>query len=108
MNDASAFAYERLARMIAHELELVRAKRWRELQEAVERRVEFHAALPTPCPPNARAAFARARSLHRIVLYETSAWSEELAQALGRRRAVRRAARRYVGIQHGHRYSSCA
>ncbi|MGO9974624.1 MAG: hypothetical protein ACLP01_17825 [Solirubrobacteraceae bacterium] len=108
MNDDGASGYERLARMVAHELELVRSKRWRELHEAVERRSAFHAALPTPCPPEALVALQRAGSLHRIVVRETRAWSEELAQSLGKRRAVRRATRRYAGPQQDHRYSSCA
>jgi poly(A) polymerase Pap1 len=41
-------AYERLARMIERELELVSQSRFRELLQAVERRSNFHATLPVP------------------------------------------------------------
>ncbi|MGO9902036.1 MAG: hypothetical protein ACLP0J_20665 [Solirubrobacteraceae bacterium] len=100
-------AYERLARMIERELELVSQSRFRELLQAVERRSNFHATLPVPHSEAAQPAFERARQLHELVVIETRRCGECLGQSLAKLRAVSRAAKRYAGPRR-HRYSASA
>jgi hypothetical protein len=99
--------YERLARMIERELELVRARRFAELREAVSDRGAFLATLTLPPPPAAQASFERAGALHTLVLAETRKASVSIAQSLAALGALRRAAKGYAGLRR-HRYSATA
>ncbi len=99
--------YERLVRMIERELELVRARRFDELRDAVTRRGALLATLTLPPPPAAQPSFQRAGALHALVLAETRAASGRIAQSLAALGAVSRAAKGYAGPRR-HRYSSTA
>ncbi|MGO9751588.1 MAG: hypothetical protein ACLP8S_22810 [Solirubrobacteraceae bacterium] len=99
--------YERLARMIERELELVSQRRFEELQEAVQRRGVFLATLAVPCPLVARPMFERARVLHERLVIDTRRAQDSIGESLGRLREVRRAVKGYGGTRR-HRYSATA
>jgi hypothetical protein len=107
MSAHEAAPYERLARMIERERELLSGRRFAELQQAVQARGAYLAALPQPCPESARAVFDRARVLHERLVIDTRQARDDLGESLGRLRQVRRAAKSYAGLRT-HRFSSSA
>jgi hypothetical protein len=94
-NAVETAPYERLARMIEHELELVGQGRFDELKAAVEHRGEVLAALPIPGPPAAGPVLERARLLHERLVIDTLRAREDLERSMAKLAQVRRAAQGY-------------
>jgi hypothetical protein len=102
--DAAA-PYERLVRMIEHELELAGEGRVEELLAAVVARGEFMATLASPAPAAARGAVERANALHSRVIIETVRVRDSLERSFGSLRRARRMAGTYAPAPPG-RYST--
>jgi hypothetical protein len=100
--------YERLVKLIEHELELAGQGRIGELEAAVRERGDYLRTLPRPAPPAAEPLILRARALHGRLSIET----QRLAEALVRRRQARRLARvmarTYVPPPRRRNYSTSA
>jgi hypothetical protein len=99
--------YERLAKLIEHELELAGQGRLLELHDAVAARGAYLRALPMPAPPAARAAIERANALHSRVIIETLRARESLANSRRSLRRARRVAKTYAPLPTK-RYSTSA
>lgn len=105
MSTHEAAPYERLAKLIEHELELAGQGRLRELHEAVAARGAYLRGLPFPAPPSARAALHRANALHSRVIIETLRARESLEQSRLTLRRTRRVAKTYAPLPR-QRYST--
>ncbi len=105
MSDAAP--YERLVRMIEHELELAGQGRLEELSDAVDARGEYLTTLRSPAPAAARGAVERANALHCRVIIETLRVRESLERSRGSLRRARRVARTYSPAPR-RRYSTTA
>jgi len=81
---SSAAPFERLAKLIEHELELAGQGRVDELLDAVTARGEYLETLPHPAPVEARGALERATALHARVIIET----ERVREGLGHSQAA--------------------
>jgi hypothetical protein len=100
-------AFERLARMIEHELQLAGQGRMSELHAAVHARTAYMRTLPVPAPPEARSAVERANALHSRLIIETVRVRESLERSRGSLRRAKRIARTY-SPNPGRGYSTSA
>ena len=96
MSSPDAAPYEKLARSIERELELVSEGRFAEVLSLQAERDALIARLPDIPPAGARPALKRAALMQKRVELEFSRQREALLQALGRVEQVRRTARGYA------------
>ena len=98
MSDAGLRApFERLARMVEHELELIGDGKLDAFAEAVQERGVYLRSLPVPPPAAARATLIRVQALQSRVEIEAQRVRDELALARGQQAGARRAAKGYAG-----------
>jgi hypothetical protein len=102
-----AESFEKLAAMVEHELQLVSAGRFDELDAAITERSAFFATLPAPPPPEAVPAFERAHVLHQQVLAATLQARQSVVDSLVKLRQVRHATEGYRPPRR-HKYSTTA
>jgi hypothetical protein len=102
---SEAAPYDRLAKMIEHELELAGQGRLRDLSEAVAARGAYLRSLPFPAPAAAWATLQRANALHSRVIIETLRARESLEQSRLSLRRSRRVAKTYAPLPR-RRYST--
>jgi len=96
MSSPEAAPYEKLARSIERELELVGEGRFAEVLSLQAERDTLMARLPDVPPAGARPALKRAALMHKRVEIEYLRQRERLLHALGHAEHVRRTARGYA------------
>ncbi|HUA47903.1 MAG TPA: hypothetical protein VMA77_21885 [Solirubrobacteraceae bacterium] len=96
MSRSEAAPYERLARTIERELELVGEGRFREVAELQSERAALIATLPKTPPAGARAALQRAALMSKRVEIEILRYREALLLELAYVQQVSRVARGYA------------
>lgn len=110
MSQHETAPFQRLVKMIEHELELAGQGRVQELQDAVAKTGAYMDTLPSPAPASAHPLLMRAQALRTRVKIETKRLQEtiELSQASLRR--ARQISRKYVKYakKQGNRYSTSA
>lgn len=93
--EAEQAPFQRLVKLIEHELELAGQGRVEELQEAVESTGAYMATLPNPAPDSARHLVLRAEALRGRVTIEVTRLKESIALTRSALRRGRRLARQY-------------
>jgi hypothetical protein len=96
MSRSEAAPYEKLARSIERELELVGEGRFAEVLSLQAERDALIARLPDIPPADARPALKRATLMHKRVEIEYLRQRERLLRATARVQQVRRTARGYA------------
>ena len=96
MRAAGRAAYERLVKMIEHELELAGQGLLEELGDAVTKTGEYMASLPVPAPASAQPVLLRAQALRSRVQIETQRLLEGIELTQASRRRARTISRRYA------------
>lgn len=104
---AEQAAFQRLIKLIEHELELAGQGRVDELDQAVARTGAYIATLPSPAPDSAQHLVLRAEALRGRVIIEVTRLKESIALSRTSLRRSRRVARRY-GAPDDARYSTTA
>jgi hypothetical protein len=99
--------FQKLIKLIEHELELAGQGGLEELQAAVEKTGAFMETLPSPAPESAQPLVERAKALRGRVTIETRRLQEGIEFSRGALRRARRVAKTY-SQQHGNRYSTTA
>jgi hypothetical protein len=99
--------FQKLIKLIEHELELAGQGLVHELQDAVEKTGKFMETLPSPAPDSAQPLVERAKALRGRVTIETRRLQEGIEFSRGALRTARRVSRTY-SQQHGNRYSTTA
>ena len=107
MTAAEQAPFQKLVKLIEHELELAGQGRVQELDEAVHRTGAHMATLPHPAPASARPLVLRAEALRGRVIIETTRLRESIALSRGSLRRGRRVARHYRRPQR-EKYSTTA
>jgi soluble cytochrome b562 len=104
---AETAPFERLVKMIEHELELAGQGRVQELREAVAKTGAFMATLPSPAPESARALVYRAQALRGRLRIEAQRLQESIERSQAAIKRARRIRRKY-NPQRRSRYSTSA
>jgi hypothetical protein len=99
--------FQRLVKMIEHELELAGQGRVEELQEAVTKTGAYMATLPSPAPESALALVHRAQAMRARVTIETRRLGESIQVGRATAKRARVVARKYARKQ-GAGYSTSA
>jgi len=99
--------FERLVKMIEHELELAAQGRVQELRDAVAKTGAYMATLPSPAPPAAASIVLRAQALRSRLKIEAVRLQENIEISQASLRRTRRISRKYRQKQ-GNRYSTSA
>ena len=102
MSSPEAAPYEKLARSVERELELVGEGRFAEALSLLAERDALIARLPDVPPAAARPALKRAALMHKRVEIEYLRQRERLLLALARAAQVRRTARGYAPPRQAH------
>ena len=98
MSDATQRApFERLARMIEQELELIAEGDLEAFAAAVEARGDYLRSLPVPPPAAARPTLIRVQALQSRVEIEAQRVRDQLALVRSQQAGARRAAKGYAG-----------
>ena len=99
--------FQKLVKLIEHELELAGQGRLQELHEAVSKTGDYMETLPNPAPASARQLVLRAEALRGRVTIEVTRLRESIALSRASRRRGRRVARQYRPPR-GDQYSTTA
>ncbi len=99
--------FQKLIKLIEHELELAGQGRTEEFHQAVEATGAYMRTLPTPAPESARALVLRADALRSRVRIEAQRLQEQIGLRLATRRRSRRVANTYAARPERH-YSTTA
>lgn len=99
--------FQRLVKMIEHELQLAGEGRVQELREAVAKTGVYMATLPSPAPPSALALVHRAEAMRARVRIEAQRLGESIQISRASFRRARQIAKKYAPKQ-GTRYSTSA
>jgi hypothetical protein len=99
--------FQKLIKMIEHELELAGQGLAQELQDAVVKTGAFMDTLPSPAPESAQPLVERAKALRGRVTIETRRLQEGIELSRGSLRVARRFSKTY-SPQQGNRYSTSA
>jgi response regulator of citrate/malate metabolism len=99
--------FQRLVKMIEHELELAGQGRVQELQDAVAKTGAYMATLPSPAPQSALALVHRAQAMRARVRIETQRLGESIQISRGTARRARQIIKKYAQ-KRGTRYSTSA
>ncbi len=89
MSKQQVAQFERLTKMIEHELELAGQGRTDELHDAVAQTGAYMASLPAPAPPDAQIFVNRAHALRARVVIEVERLRESIELNLSPRRRAR-------------------
>ena len=107
MSRSETAPFQRLVKMIEHELELAGQGRVAELRAAVAKTGAFMATLPSPAPESARTLVYRAQALRGRVTIETQRLRESIELSQASLRRARRLSRKYAPRRRS-RYSTSA
>jgi voltage-gated potassium channel Kch len=107
MTSAEQAPFQKLVKLIEHELELAGQGLVDELDEAVAETGAYMAMLPTPAPDSAQHLVLRAEALRSRVIIEVTRVKESIALSRSSVRRSRRVARQYGPPRSG-RYSTSA
>jgi hypothetical protein len=99
--------FQKLIKLIEHELELAGQGLLEELQEAVVKTGTYMETLPSPAPESAQPLVERAKALRGRVTIETRRLQESIEFSRGALRRARRVSKTY-SQPHGNRYSTTA
>ena len=99
--------FQRLVKLIEHELELAGQGRLDELDEAIAQTGAYLALLSSPAPDSAQHLVLRADAMRSRVVIEVTRLKESIALSRSSLRRSRRVARQYGPPQSG-RYSTTA
>jgi hypothetical protein len=99
--------FQKLVKLIEHELELAGQGMVQELDEAVAQTGAYMATLPSPAPDSAQQLVLRAEALRGRVTIEVTRLKESIALTRASLRRGRSVARQYRGPRSG-RYSTTA
>ena len=107
MRRSETAPFERLVKMIEHELELAAQGRVQELRDAVAKTGAYMATLPSPAPASAQQILLRAQALRSRLKIEAARLQENIEISQASLRRSRRIKRKYRQKQ-GNRYSTSA
>lgn len=99
--------FQRLVKMIEHELELAGEGRVQELQDAVAKTGAYMTTLPSPAPPSALALVHRAQAMRARVRIEAERLGESIQISRAAFRRARQITKKYAQ-KKGTRYSTSA
>jgi hypothetical protein len=99
--------FQRLIKLIEHELELAGQGRLDELDEAIAETGAYMATLPAPAPDSAEHLVLRADAMRSRVIIEVTRLKESIALSRSSLRRSRRVARQYGPPRSG-QYSTSA
>jgi len=100
--------FNRLVKMIEHELELAGQGRVKELQEAVAKTGLYMATLPSPAPASAAALVYRAQAMRARVRIEARRLGESIQISRATARRARMVSKKYAPKRRTTRYSTSA